>query len=150
VARAAAATQRALLVGAIRLSFSSTVFPSRLVLSLTLLFTLLACTATRDPIPASIDPAKVPQQKVEMTAKKFEFTPAEVHVKQGTLVTLEIQSIEGTHGIAIGLFGIDETLPQGEKKTIRFYAAEKGEIAFACSHFCGMGHFSMKGKFIVE
>jgi cytochrome c oxidase subunit II len=131
-------------------SLSFAIRPSRLVLALALPFVISACTATREPIPASIDPAKVPQQKVEMTAKKFEFNPAEVHVKQGTLVTLEVQSIEGTHGIAIGLFGIDESLPQGEKKTIRFYAAEKGEIPFSCSHFCGLGHFSMKGKFIVE
>jgi cytochrome c oxidase subunit 2 len=112
---------------------------------------LLACSSQRfEPIPASIDPAKVPQQKVEMTAKKYEFIPAEVHVKQGTLVTLVVESTEGTHGIALPDYGIDEPLPLGEKKTIRFYAGEKGEIPFKCSHFCGTGHFSMKGKFIVE
>jgi cytochrome c oxidase subunit 2 len=122
-----------------------------ILLSLGLLVAGSACQShTLEPIPASIDPAKVPQQKVEMTAKKYEFTPAEVHVKEGTLVTLEVVSIEGTHGIAIGLFGIDEPLPEGEKKTIRFYASQKGEIPFACSHFCGWGHFSMNGKFIVE
>lgn len=120
-------------------------------LALALLFAESSCQShTLEPIPASIDPAKVPQQKVEMTAKKYEFTPAEVHVKQGTLVTLEVVSIEGTHGIAISLYGIDEPLPEGVKKTIRFYASQKGEIPFACSHFCGLGHFSMNGKFIVE
>jgi len=112
---------------------------------------LVDCSSQRfAPIPASIDPAKVPQQRVEMTARKYEFTPSEVHVKQGTLVTLVVESVEGTHGIALADFGIDEPLPLGEKKTIRFYAAEKGEIPFKCSHFCGTGHFSMKGKFIVE
>jgi heme/copper-type cytochrome/quinol oxidase subunit 2 len=112
---------------------------------------LLACSSQKfEPIPKTIDPDKVPQQKVEMTAKKYEFIPAEVHVKQGTLVTLEVESVEGTHAIALGLFGIDEPLPLHEKKTIRFYAAEKGEIPFVCSHFCGMGHFGMKGKFVVE
>lgn len=127
--------------------------PTVLALSLSLgvLLAAAGCSGPKvEPIPASIDPAKVPQQKVEMTAKKYEFDPSEVRVKQGTLVTLEVVSIEGTHGIAIGRFGIDEPLPQGEKKTIRFYAAEKGEIPFSCSHFCGWGHFSMNGKFIVE
>ena len=112
---------------------------------------LLACSSVHEEaVPASVDRTKVPHQTVEMTARKFEFIPAEVHVKQGTLVTLEVQSTQGTHGIAIDRFSIDEPLDEGVKKTIVFYAAQPGEIPFRCSHFCGSGHLSMKGKFIVE
>jgi len=112
---------------------------------------LVVCTSVHEEaVPASVDRTKVPHQTVEMTARKFEFIPAEVHVKQGTLVTLEVQSTQGTHGIAIDRFSIDELLDEGVKKTIIFYAAQPGEIPFRCSHFCGLGHLSMKGKFIVE
>ena len=112
---------------------------------------LLACASPHEEaVPASIDRTKVPQQTVDMTAKKFEFVPSEVHVKQGTLVTLEVKSTQGTHAIAIDRFGIDEPLEEGVAKTIVFYAAAPGEIPFRCSHFCGSGHFSMKGRFVVE
>jgi cytochrome c oxidase subunit 2 len=112
---------------------------------------LAACTGPRFvAVPTAIDPATVPQQTVVMTAEKYQFTPEEVHVKQGTLVTLEVKSIEGTHGIAIGDFGIDVPLEEGVTKSIRFYAAMKGEYGFRCSHFCGIGHLSMTGKIIVE
>jgi cytochrome c oxidase subunit 2 len=112
---------------------------------------LFACaSAHEEAVPATLDRTKVPHQTVEMTARKFEFIPAEVHVKRGTLVTLEVQSTQGTHGIAIDRFAIDEELAEGVKRTIVFYAAEPGEIPFRCSHLCGSGHFSMKGRFIVD
>lgn len=110
-----------------------------------------SCSSQKfDAIPASVDPAKVPNQTVEMTAQKFKFTPDEVHVKQGTLVTIDVKSIEGTHGFALPAFGIDELLEQGQPKTIRFYAGETGEYEFKCSHFCGSGHFGMRGRIVVE
>jgi nitrous oxide reductase len=100
---------------------------------------LFACaSAHEEAVPATLDRTKVPHQTVEMTARKFEFIPAEVHVTQGT------------HGIALDRFAIDEELAEGVKKTIVFYAAEPGEIPFRCSHLCGSGHFSMKGRFIVD
>lgn len=112
---------------------------------------LFACaSAHEEAVPATLDRTQVPHQTIEMTARKFEFIPAEVHVKRGTLVTLEVQSTQGTHGIALDRFAIDEKLEEGVKKTIVFYAAEPGEIPFRCSHLCGSGHFSMKGRFIVD
>lgn len=112
---------------------------------------LLGCSSVHEEaVPATLDRASVPHQTVAMTARKFEFDPAEVHVKAGTLVTLEVQSTQGTHGIALDRFGIDEKLEEGVKKSIVFYAAAPGEIPFHCSHFCGTGHFSMKGRIVVD
>jgi cytochrome c oxidase subunit II len=101
-------------------------------------------------VPADIDRNSVPQKTLEMTAQHFHFTPEEVHVPQGTLVTLKITAIDGTHGFSLGAFGIDETIPEKETRTVTFYAGKKGEYGFHCSHFCGIGHLGMTGKIIVD
>ena len=101
-------------------------------------------------VPADIDRNSVPQKTLEMTAQHFHFTPEEVHVPQGTLVTLKITAIDGTHGFSLGAFGIDETIPEKESRTVTFYAGKKGEYGFHCSHFCGIGHLGMTGKIIVD
>jgi len=101
-------------------------------------------------VPDSIDKEKVPRQMVVMTAEHFHFTPDVVNVTQGTLVSIRITSIKGTHGFKLGDFGIDERIEEGETKTIDFYAGEKGEYDFKCSHFCGIGHLGMNGKILVQ
>ena len=119
-----------------------------LVLALLLLY---GCGASQQflALPPDIDVAKVPKQSVDMIAERFRFVPEEVHVRQGTLVILKIKSVEGTHGFRLGDFGIDETIPENETKTVEFFAAKQGEYSFKCSHFCGIGHLKMTGKVVV-
>ncbi|RPH36280.1 hypothetical protein EHM92_04770 [bacterium] len=101
-------------------------------------------------VPTNLDKDSAAHKTFEMTAEHFHFTPEELHVPQGTLVTLKITAIDDTHGFNLGAFGIDEEIPEKETKTVTFYAAKKGEYGFHCSHFCGIGHFGMTGKLIVE
>jgi heme/copper-type cytochrome/quinol oxidase subunit 2 len=91
-----------------------------------------------------------PSHTIEVTAEYFHFTPDMIRVKQGTLATLKIASIDGTHGFNLGVFGIDEGLEENETRVVEFYAGEKGEYGFKCSHFCGIGHFGMTGQVVVE
>lgn len=118
------------------------------------LFLLLVCGCGASQqfvaIPDNVDVEKVHKQSVEMTAERFRFVPEVVHVTQGTLVTIKITSIEGTHGFRLGAFGIDETIQVNETKTVEFYASKPGEYDFQCSHFCGIGHLGMTGKVVVE
>jgi len=101
-------------------------------------------------VPPNIDKENVPKQTIEVRAERYHFTPEELHVKVGTLVTLNITAIDGTHGFDLGAFGIDERLEEGQTKVIQFYAQQKGEYEFNCSHFCGIGHLWMNGEVIVE
>ena len=113
---------------------------------------LAACGSTQQftAVPENLDRNSVPHKTVNMTAEHFHFTPDTVHVPEGSLVTLKITAIDGAHGFSLGDFGIDESLPENEPKTITFYAAKKGEYGFHCSHFCGIGHLGMTGKIIVD
>ncbi len=113
---------------------------------------LSACGSSKqfDAIPSDIDRQNVPKDTVEMTAESYKFMPDVIRVKSGTLVTLVIKAIDGTHGFQLSAFGIDERLDENETKTIDFYVSKKGEYGFRCSHFCGLGHLGMTGKVIVE
>jgi cytochrome c oxidase subunit II len=101
-------------------------------------------------IPPDLDQAGAPHKTIEMTAEHYHFTPEELHVPQGTLVTLKVTALDGTHGFNMSEFGIDELIPEKETKVVRFYAGMKGEYGFHCSHFCGIGHLGMNGNLIVE
>ena len=120
------------------------------LLSALALVVAVGCKSAERRNPLEGMPAGAPAQKIKVTAKKFDFVPAEIHVKQGNHVVLEIQSLDVTHGIAIPHYGIDVTLPPEKKVTVEFYAAQAGTYPFHCSHFCGLGHGGMKGKVIVE
>ena len=109
-----------------------------------------------------------PQMKViEMTAKKYEYSPSEIRVKKGTRVQLKIRAIDRTHGFKIALHpeGTGESgeaglrfdpqqdnfkLAEKEERIIEFVAEQAGTYPFKCSVFCGLGHSRMKGVLIVE
>jgi cytochrome c oxidase subunit 2 len=106
-------------------------------------------------------------QVIEVSAKKYEFTPAEIHVRKGAKVELKVHSEDETHGIKLSdradgadpasapglLFG--EPGQNGKVKKhvdqiIDFTAQEAGTYDFKCAKICGFGHGSMKGKLIVD
>ena len=110
------------------------------------------CSSTNQSaaMPPNLDRMNVPKANFSMTAERFRFTPDAIHVKAGTLVHIDLRSTNGTHGFKLSDFGIDESIDEGETKSIEFYAEKKGEYTFRCSHFCGIGHFGMTGHVIVE
>jgi cytochrome c oxidase subunit II len=108
-------------------------------------------------------------QVIQMTAKKYEYSPSPVHVKQGTRVQLKITPIDRDHGFTIatvpegadptGPPGLEFTPPQpknswklkkGNETTIEFVAQTAGRYEFRCSMPCGLGHGSMKGQLVVD
>jgi cytochrome c oxidase subunit II len=106
-------------------------------------------------------------QVIELTAKKFEYSPAPVHVKTGTKVQLKITAIDHDHGFKIaavplgsepknkpGLFfsSLQDCwqLKKGETTIIEFVAQAPGTYAFKCCHTCGLGHRGMKSQLVVD
>jgi cytochrome c oxidase subunit 2 len=88
--------------------------------------------------------------EIKMTAKKYEYSPAEIRVKQGEKVRLLITATDRKHGFEIKELGIKTELAEGKETAVEFEATKSGEFAFQCSVRCGLGHGKMKGKLIVE
>jgi cytochrome c oxidase subunit 2 len=108
-----------------------------------------------------------PSQVIEVNAKKYEFMPNEIHVKQGEKVELRVHSLDVTHGIKLDLYpegakskdvpGLVFDQPdqngkvqKGVDQILDFTAREPGTYDFKCARICGMGHGHMKGKLIVD
>ena len=88
--------------------------------------------------------------KIDMTAKKWEFEPGIVTVKEGDRVKLNIKSVDVTHGFSLPDFGVSENLAPGKTVAVEFTADKKGTFTFFGSVYCGSGHRDLKGTLVVE
>ena len=95
-------------------------------------------------------PAAPAVHEIKMTAKKYEFNPEEIRVKQGENVRLLITATDRSHGIEIKELGIKVRLEEGKETPVDFTADKPVEYEFKCSVRCGWRHGSMKGTLIVE
>jgi len=81
---------------------------------------------------------------ITIDAKRFEFDPGVIRVKQGEDIMLMINNADTLHGISIPALGVSG------RDSVNFKATEKGEYTFYCANFCGHGHESMRGTIIIE
>ena len=104
---------------------------------------------------------------IEVSAKKYEYSPSPIRVKRGVKVQLRITSLDKTHGFKINLSpdGTDKKSEPGlvfssnddcfklEKEiptVVEFVARTPGTYSFHCCNRCGIGHGGMKGQLVVE
>ena len=90
------------------------------------------------------------EQVIDMTAKKFEYSPNEITVKKGVPVVLEITSLDREHGFKLREFGVHADIKPGETTRVRFVPNKSGRFPFQCDVFCGSGHEDMSGEIVVE
>src|SRR5215471_7814517 len=106
-------------------------------------------------------------QVIDVTAKKYEFSPSPIRIKQGTKVQLKITATDHAHGFRISPFASGaETkaspglvfssaqgcvkIEEGQTETVEFVAQAPGTYPFSCCVHCGWKHRSMKGDLVVE
>jgi cytochrome c oxidase subunit II len=112
-------------------------------------------------------PADENMQVIAVTAKKYQFAPSPIRVKQGAHVRLKVTATDHVHGIKIDEFaeGSDREgspglvfpsskdclrIDKGQTQTVEFVAQTPGTYPFRCCVHCGWDHRSMKGQIIVE
>jgi len=86
-----------------------------------------------------------PPRVIKMTAKKFEYSPSEVHIRKGEHVVLERK-----HGFKLPELGIRADVPPGGTARVEVTAEKAGRFPFACDVFCGDGHEDMTGTLVVD
>ena len=83
--------------------------------------------------------AQTSPNEIKVTAKKYEFNPSTIKVKQGDHVRLVVTALDHDHGFKLEAFNIEQLLKKGEAVTIEFTADKAGTFPIECSHFCGFG-----------
>ena len=90
--------------------------------------------------------SRAEERVIKVLAKKFEFVPNEITLKQGEPVVLEITSDEVTMGFYCKDLNASAEIAPGKPVQVRLAPDRAGTYDFICDIFCGDGHEDMAGK----
>ena len=82
-------------------------------------------------------------RKIEVAAKRFTYSPAEISLKKGEPVVLVFHSEDVTHGIKFKELDLQTEIRKGDNSELAFTPMQTGDFVGHCSRFCGSGHGSM-------
>jgi cytochrome c oxidase subunit II len=87
---------------------------------------------------------------VEITAKRFAFSPDTITLHKGETVILRLKSEDVTHGFFIRALKLDEDIPPDTTSDFTVTPTAAGTFTSICDHFCGANHGNMKMTIVVE
>ncbi len=118
----------------------------RTMIAMTAVFATLVASPTRGG-----SDLRQESKTIEITARRFSFTPSRIEVNEGDQVTLIVRSADTIHGFRIREFKITREIPRGgEPVTITFTAGPPGSYDITCSEYCGKGHDDMEAVLVVN
>jgi cytochrome c oxidase subunit 2 len=82
-------------------------------------------------------------RRIEVTARRFSYTPSEITVKKGQPVLLVIKSLDVAHGLRFRELNLNVKVDKGGTAEMRFTPDKTGDFLGHCSVFCGSGHGEM-------
>ena len=85
------------------------------------------------------------EQVIQITAKRFEYSPKEITLKKGVPVVLDFTSSDRLHGFNCPGLGIRTDIRPGKVNRLRIVPDKVGTFPFHCDNFCGSGHEGMRG-----
>ena len=93
--------------------------------------------------------AAVEPKVIEISAKKYEFSPSQVTLKKGEPVILRLTSTDRIHGFMSRALKVDTDITPGKTTDIAVTPSTDGTFTVICDHYCGTGHGNMKMKVTV-
>ena len=93
--------------------------------------------------------AAVEPKVIEISAKKFAFSPSAITLKKGEPVILRLTSADRVHGFMSRPLKIDTDIAAGKTTDIAVMPDTAGNFTVICDHYCGTGHGNMKMKVTV-
>ncbi len=107
---------------------------------LSLLSSAYAGVSENEPNAVPVEP-----RVITIEAKRFEYTPSQITVQKGELITIRLESLDVTHGLFMDGYGIDIKARPGLIGKATFLADKPGRFTFRCSETCGEFHPYMVG-----
>ena len=107
---------------------------------------VLAVLSLTEPRAAHADAVPV----IEISAKRFAFSPERITLKKGETVKLRLHSEDVAHGFFLRALKLDEEIVPGKVTEVTVTPQDAGTFTTICDHFCGFNHGSMKMTIVVE
>lgn len=112
-----------------------------------LLLMLAGLVVAFTPLPV---PSTTPQERTfEIDAHQFAYSPSELKVNPGDIVTIQLVSTDVVHGLYVDGYDISVEADPGQSATLTFVADKPGSFRFRCNVTCGAMHPFMIGKLTV-
>jgi cytochrome c oxidase subunit 2 len=83
-------------------------------------------------------------RRVEIVAKRWDYTPGEVTLKKGVPVVIVLASKDTDHGLKFKELNLNIKAKKGQTSEVTFTPSVAGAFTGQCSVFCGSGHGSMR------
>jgi cytochrome c oxidase subunit 2 len=90
--------------------------------------------------------AQAAPKRIEITAKQFNFEPAEITLKKGQPTVIVLKSADVGHGLRIRELNVAVKVDKGGTAEVQFTPDKTGDFVGHCIVFCGPGHGSMALK----
>ena len=113
---------------------------------------LLLCTTAGLVVAFAPLPARsvAPQERTfRIDSRQYAYSPSELHVNPGDIVTFELVSTDVVHGLYLDGYGVSVEADPGQTATLTFVADRPGSFRFRCNVTCGAMHPFMIGKLTV-
>lgn len=113
---------------------------------------LLLCTTAGLVVAFALLPARsvAPQERTfRIDSRQYAYSPSELHVNPGDIVTFELVSTDVVHGLYLDGYGVSVEADPGQTATLTFVADRPGSFRFRCNVTCGAMHPFMIGKLTV-
>ena len=112
-----------------------------------LLFVTVGLVVAFVPLPVR---SVAPQERTfQIDARQYAYSPSELHVNPGDIITFEVVSNDVVHGLYVDGYGVSVEADPGQTATLTFVADRPGSFRFRCNVTCGAMHPFMIGKLTV-
>ncbi len=104
---------------------------------------ILFCIVIGNSVAVHASDAKAAPNRIEITAKRFAFAPAEITLKKGEPAVLVLKSADVTHGLRCRELNLDIKSDKGAGTEVHITPDKTGIFIGHCAVFCGSGHGQM-------
>ena len=92
---------------------------------------------------SGFSPAPDSPRRIDVSVKRFAYTPAEITLKKGEPVVLVLTTEDVAHGLKFKELNLNSKIEKGKPSELAFTPDKTGDFVGHCSVFCGSGHGSM-------